>query len=140
LLAPFLVNRNMGTTRWTIRLTQSLPLTLEVHTGVGKANLDLSTLRLSRLDLTTGLGQTFVAFPSGNATVAKIQAGLGDLVLTLPPDLPARITVASGFANVHIPARFAREEKVYTTAGFTTTAGPYLDLEINAGLGSVTVN
>lgn len=139
LLAPFLAGRNAGTTRWTIHLSQSLPLELDIHTGVGKANLDLSALRLSRLDLRTGLGQTFVSFPAGYATVAKIQAGLGDVTLTLPPDLPARITVTSGFANVHIPARFARQDKVYTTTGFVTT-GAYLDLEVEAGLGTVTVN
>jgi hypothetical protein len=138
LLAPFLTNRNFATTRWDIRLTPALPLALDIHTGVGKANLDLSALRLSRLDLKTGLGQTFVSFPSGMAAVAKIQTGLGDVTLTLPPDLPARITVTSGFANVQIPARFARAEKVYTTAGFATI-GPYLDLEVDAGLGSVTV-
>jgi len=139
LLAPFLAGRNAGTTRWTIRLSQSLPLELDIRTGVGKASLNLSALRLSRLDLRTGLGQTFVTFPPDTATVAKIQAGLGDVTLTLPPDLPARITVTSGFANVHIPARFARQEKVYTTAGFAMT-GPYLDLEVGAGLGTVTVN
>jgi hypothetical protein len=138
LLAPFLADRNVATTLWDIRLTSGLPLALDIRTGVGKANLDLSTLHLSRLDLKTGLGQTFVTFPSGMAGVAKIQAGLGDVTLTLPPDLPARITVTSGFANVHIPARFARQEKVYTTAGFATT-NPYVDLEVEAGLGSVTV-
>ncbi len=139
LLAPFLADRNLDTSRWSIRLTTAIPLALDIHTGVGKANLDLSALRLSRLDLNTGLGQTFVTFPSGNAIVAKIQAGLGDLVLNLPQDVPARLTVTSGLANVHIPARFARADKVYTTPGFTTT-GPYLDLEVEAGLGSVTVN
>jgi hypothetical protein len=138
LLTPFLYNRMVAPTHWAIRLSPDLPLTLDIHTGVGKANLDLSALHLGRLDLKTGLGQTFVTFPAGQATVAKIQAGLGDVTLTLPPDVPARITVTSGFANVHIPARFARAEKVYTTAGFTTT-GPYLDLEVEAGLGSVTV-
>ncbi len=139
LLAPFLAGQSAGTTRWTIRLSQSLPLEVDIRTGVGKANLDLSALRLSRLDLRTGLGQTFVSFPAGGATVAKIQAGLGDVTLTLPPDLPARITVTSGFANVHMPARFARQDKVYTTAGFAAT-GAYLDLEVEAGLGTVTVN
>jgi hypothetical protein len=139
LLAPFLSSRNVTTTRWNIRLTPAMPLALDVRTGVGKANLDLTNMQLTRLDLKTGLGQTFVTFPAYTAATAKIQAGLGEVTLTLPPELAARITVTSGFANVHIPARFARQEKVYTTPGFTT-ASPYLDLVVEAGLGSVVVN
>ena len=81
-----------------------------------------------------------MTFPSARGIVeARIQAGLGDVNLTLPADLPARITVTSGLANVHIPARFARADKVYTTPGFVP-AEPHLELKVDAGLGNVTVN
>ncbi len=138
LLAPFLARRAADAARWNIQLTPRLPLALNIHTGAGRANLDLSALNLSTLDLKTGLGETQVAFPAAGARLATLQSGLGEVTLTLPADLPARLTVTSGLANVHIPARFARQGKVYTTAGFVA-AGRYLDLELNASLGAVTV-
>lgn len=138
LLAPFLTQRDAATAHWDIQLTPALPLALDIQTGVGTARLDLSGLNLTEVNLKTGLGQTEVIFSAGGPLRAKIQAGLGDVTLILPSDLPARLMVTSGLASVHIPARFAQAGKAYTTAGFAPT-GPYLDLELTAALGSVTV-
>ena len=138
LLAPFLANRSDEPARWSIRLSGDYPLALDVRTGVGQANLDLASLRLNRLDLTTGVGQTRVTFPAGRGITARLRAGLGEVQLTLPPEVPARIRVTSGLTKVLIPARFAQAGNVFTTPGFSP-AGVYLDLEIEAGLGSITV-
>lgn len=137
LFAPFLTSRGSNT-RWDVRLASHVPLALEVHTGVGSANVDLSGLNLTALDLASGVGQTSVVFPASGLLNAKVKAGVGDVILTLPAELPARITVASGLTGVHIPARFSRDGNVYTTVGFSPT-GHYLDLEVSAGIGSVTV-
>src|SRR5574341_526412 len=75
---------------------------------------DLSGLNLTALDLASGVGQTSVVFPSGGPLNAKVKAGVGDVILTLPADMPARITVTSGLTGVNIPARFSRAGNVYT--------------------------
>ena len=137
LFAPFLSGRDANT-RWDIRLASKVPLALDVDTGVGAANLDLSGLHLTALKLDTGVGQTNVIFPGSGPMQATVDTGVGDLTLTIPADLPTRITVDSGLTGVHIPARFSRDGNVYTTAGFSAT-GHYLDLEVRAGIGSVTV-
>jgi hypothetical protein len=56
----------------------------------------------------------------------------------LPADLPARLTVRSGLANVDVPARLSRSDNVYTTPGFDAQ-GEFLDIEVSAGIGQVTV-
>jgi Domain of unknown function (DUF5668)/N-terminal domain of toast_rack, DUF2154 len=140
MLTPFLARRNAEGAHWNIQLASSIPLTLDIHTGIGQAHLDLSGLKLLRLSLRTGLGQTFVVFPPRGSLRTTVQAGLGEVVLTIPVDLPTRLTVSSGLAAVRIPARFAQQGKVYTANGFGSDNGDYLDLELNAGLGSVTVN
>ena len=137
LFAPFLASRG-ASSRWDLKFTSSLPLALEISTGVGTANLDLSGLYLTRLDLKTGVGQTQVSFPASGPLSATVKSGMGDVTLTIPPDVPTRITVESGLAGVNIPARFGREGNVYTTFGFSA-AGHYLDLKLQAGVGTVTV-
>lgn len=136
LFAPFVARD--GHSRWDIRLTAHLPLTLEVRTQVGAADLDLSALNVNALTLTTGVGQTSVSFPFGGVPQAVVQSGVGDLTLTIPADLPTRITVKSGLAGVHVPSRFSRAGNVYATPGFSTL-GAHLDLEVQAGAGSITV-
>ena len=137
LFAPFLSGRDTNT-RWDIRLASSVPLALDVDTGVGAAALDLSGLSLASLKLDTGVGQTSVTFPASGAMTAALDTGVGDVTLIIPADLPTRLTIDSGLTGLHIPARFSRAGNVYTTAGFSTT-GHYLDLEMSTGIGSVTV-
>jgi hypothetical protein len=137
LYAPFLSGRD-STSRWDIRLAAKVPVTLKVNTGVGSASLDLSGLNLTALDLTTGVGRTSVIFPASGPLTARVKAGVGDVILTVPADVPTRITVTSGLTQVRIPARFSRDGNVYTTVGFSPS-GHYLELEVSAGIGSVTV-
>jgi len=136
-LVPFLSGQ-AAPTQWTVRLSPKFPLTLDVDTGVGSARLDLSELALSNLTLDTGVGQTTVIFPGSGVMHADLNTGVGEVTLSLPEGLPARITVKSGLTSLNIPARFAQSGEVYTTANFSTT-GDYLEVLLNAGVGSVTI-
>lgn len=137
LLLPFLAARG-ATAQWHLRLTPGLPLALEVTSGAGRTTLDLTGLDLTELTLSAGVGETIVTFPGAGALTAVLNTGVGNTTLMLPPDLPARLTVRSGLTNLSVPARFSRSDNVYTTPGFAPD-GDYLDLELNAGLGNVTV-
>jgi hypothetical protein len=139
-LMPFVAWRNAGSARWDVQLTSAIPLGLGVHTGLGRAHLDLAELKLLRLNLQTGLGPTFVIFPPRGSLRATVSTGLGAVVLTIPVDLPTRLTVSPGLVAVQIPSRFARAGQVYTANNYGAGSGDYLDLTLNAGLGSVTIN
>ncbi|MCC7358606.1 MAG: hypothetical protein IT317_03965 [Anaerolineales bacterium] len=137
LLLPFLAARN-ATAVWAVRLSPSLPLELDVTTGAGRTMLDLTGLEVQTLTLRAGVGETSVTFPSAGALTAVLTTGVGNTTLTLPEGLAARLTVRSGLTNLTVPARFSRADNVYTTSGFDTD-GDYLDLELNAGIGNVTI-
>ncbi|MCC6192655.1 MAG: hypothetical protein IT318_26835 [Anaerolineales bacterium] len=136
LLLPFLAARSV-TAAWEVNLSGELPLGLDVTTGAGSTTLDLEGLRLERLTLRAGVGQTRVIFPS-EAAEAEVTTGVGGTAIVLPGDLPARLTVNSGLASVDVPARFGRSDNVYTTPGFDP-AGGFLELEVSAGIGEVRV-
>jgi hypothetical protein len=124
--------------RWDVRLDASRPLTLSVNAGAGNVYLDLTGLTLARLELTTGVGQAEVLLPAEGAITGRVRIGAGYTLLALPPDLPTRLTIRSALASLRLPARLAQTGNVYTTAGFDT-AGDYLDLVIEAGLGTVEI-
>ncbi len=137
MLAPFLARR-ADQAHWDVRLTRGLPLALVVATGAGAATLDLTNLQLTSLDLTSGLGQTVVIFAPGQTAQAHLRTGLGATMLTLPANTSVRLTVRSGRAQVRLPLTLSPNGNFYTTAGFDT-AKPFLDIELSAGMGSVTV-
>jgi hypothetical protein len=137
LLLPFLAARNANA-QWALRLTPGLPLALAVTSGAGRTTLDLSGLDLHALTLNAGVGETEITFPAGGAITAVLNTGVGNTTLTLPAGLAARLTVRSGLTNLTLPARFGRADNVYTTPGFEPSDA-YLDLELNAGIGNVTI-
>jgi Domain of unknown function (DUF5668) len=137
LLAPFL-SRRSDTAQWEVRIARHLPLALEVDSSAGALTLDLTNLQLTSLDLNSGLGATVVTFPTGQAAQAQVRTGLGPVTLNLPAGLPVRLLVRSGLTHVSLPTTLTRAGDDYTTAAFDP-ASPFLDLELSAGMGSVTI-
>jgi len=137
LLAPFLTRRT-DTAQWEVRLAQHLPVALEVDSSAGALSLDLTNLQLTQLDLNSGLGQTVVTFPAGQAAEVHLRTGLGPVTLNLPAGVPVRLLVRSGLAHVSLPPGLTRADDSYTTPGFDTSK-PFVDIELEAGMGSVTI-
>jgi hypothetical protein len=137
LLAPFLARRP-ATARWEVRLSQNLPLALEVNGGAGAVTLDLTGLQLTSLDFNSSTGQTLIVFPASQPAQAHVRTGLGPATINLPAGIAARIRVRSGQAQVSLPTGLSHTGGFYTTAGFDG-ARPFFDLELSAGIGSVTV-
>ena len=68
----------------TLRLTNRLPVDLEVTTGVSESNLDMTGLQVRRMHLRGGLGKTEVTFdrPSGERLRSlDVESGVGELVI-----------------------------------------------------------
>ena len=79
-----------------------------------------------------------VAFPAEGRLQGSVSGGIGELVITLPPDMPTRLTVSTGIGGFSAPSSFVRRDNVYETPGFST-AGDYLDLTLSLGIGQITV-
>lgn len=129
-----------GQGRWEVQLTRRIPLDLRVETGVGETHLDLRELRVTRLDLDAGVGDVQVTFPSeAGLTTAKVDSGVGSLTLDIPSQVAARIRVDSGLGSLSIDQeRFPRSGEVYASEDFAT-AENRLELDIDIGVGEVTI-
>jgi hypothetical protein len=69
----------------------------------------------------------------------KIEAGAASVTLRLPPQAEARVRYEGGLSSLEIDrARFAQSGNSYQTAGFDA-ATDRLDIDIESGVGSVTI-
>jgi len=125
--------------RWMVELNASIPLALDVSMGAGEATLDMSRLWLTDLDLDGGKGRVEVVFPDdAGRTTAYIEVGIGDVTLSIPEGVAARIEIDSGLGSVEVAGRFQKEGNYYVSEGFDL-ASNRLYLEVDGGIGSISI-
>jgi hypothetical protein len=120
---------------WNVRLSDSLPVRLSVELGVGKVELDLSKIDVSRLKLDAGVGEGVLDLSGQRRTdlQATIQAGVGKLTVILPSGTPVSVRVEGGIGNVEARG-FARRDGRYVNDADT---GPRTEVDIEAGVGKI---
>jgi hypothetical protein len=123
---------------WDLRLTEAIPMTLQVDAGVGEADLDLSALQITDLTVDLGVGKTTLTLPATGHYRASIDTGVGEAVITLPPGLAARIRVSNGLGDVQVLGDFDRQDDVYTTPGFDQ-ADNRVELNVSGGIGRIVI-
>jgi hypothetical protein len=134
---PFIWDRNG--LDWDLRLTNEVPLSLELETGANESRVDLSSLRVPSLKLQTGASSTDVTLPASGAVVAKVQMGAAEVKLRVPQGVAARINSKSGLAEISVDtARFPRVSSGYESPDFGTSTNR-VDLMIEAGVGKVSI-
>jgi hypothetical protein len=93
---------------WDLRLNDDVPMELSVEVGAGVSNLNVGSLSLTNLTVTTGAGDVMVDL-SGSSLLSRldIDAGVGRLTLDLTGDwqnnLDASIRAGVGQLTVHLP-------------------------------------
>ncbi len=95
------------TARWEIGLTPSIPLKLTMDGASGSAQLDLTTLQLSGLEIDQGSGRMGIQLPATETSyTAKIIGGSGSLQIEIPRDanLTLRLSGKSGAVRILVPS------------------------------------
>lgn len=106
---------------WTLLLGRQTPFSLSLVADGVKANLNLSDLNISSLDLTLKANDTTIQFPSTpQSTKAIITVEAADLDLIIPSEVEARIEIASSeAADIDVDEdRFATHGQAYQTKGY----------------------
>ena len=137
---PFwMPGENIGD-NWKIEFTPRIPIELNIDAGVGKVEMDLSDLKVTTLNLKTGVGETVITFPAAaGLTRASIQAGVGQVTVQIPDGVGTRIRVSKGLGSVHTESRrFTRSGDEYVSTDYRT-AEDKLELEIKGGIGNITI-
>ena len=106
----------------------------------GASNVELTGLanaNFSTLIFNGGAGDYTLDF-SGElkqAATARIETGLGNLMLVIPEDVDARVTVEGGAINVNHSSGWGQSNRTYTQDG----SGPTLTIIVKMGAGNVTI-
>jgi hypothetical protein len=124
--------------QWDLRLNTRTRWEMDVNSGVGDVRLDLSDLRVTDLNVDSGIGAITLTLPRRGAVKARVDGGIGDVRITIPEGVEARIRVDRGLSSLNIDDRFRRRGDYYETEDLSG-AESFIDLEIDTGIGSVTV-
>lgn len=107
-----------------IAISPTVPVNLNLKTGMGEANLDLLGLNLSQLKVESGFGPVTVHLPeSTEGYKTYVEGGVGPLKVYLPAENPAKIKIEGGVGPLSV----------------VIPADADLDLSIEGGLGPVSV-
>jgi hypothetical protein len=86
---------------WDLRLSDQVPVDLTIEMGAGKVKLDTRGMKLRRLKVAAGVGEGNIDLTAVRTDLtAKVEAGIGKLVLLVPADVGVRIK-ADGIGQVH---------------------------------------
>jgi hypothetical protein len=135
------LNWTPGLYDWDVRLNADVPMVLECETGASKSTLDLRDLRITELKLETGASATEVMLPSNTGfTRVKVEAGAARVDLRVPGGVAARIKASAGLASVTVDqTRFPGFDNRYQSPDYDTATNK-VDIEIETGVGAVTVS
>lgn len=125
---------------WIFGLNKEIPLYLELETGASDARLDLSELNVTDLRLETGASSVDVTLPArAGHTRARIECGAASVSLRVPADVAARVRFKGALASVNVDRnRFPRTDGAYQSPDYDT-AEHTVDIQIEAGVGSLRV-
>jgi hypothetical protein len=131
-----------GTTLdWTFGLTRDIPLSLDYETGASESRLNLRELRLTELRLKTGASSTSIDLPANAGyTRVSVESGAASVNINVPEGVAARIQTKGGLSTIQVDSqRFPQTGGVYQSADYETAANK-VEMDIQMGVGSVTIS
>jgi hypothetical protein len=127
-----------GQALWDLRVNPDVATRLRVDTGAGSTTLDLAQLRITNLDVNIGVGQTTIVLPRQGSLEARVSGGIGQTTITVPAGVAARVQASAGIGQVHVNGNFQRQGSYYTSPGYAT-AEERIELDVDGGIGSITI-
>jgi hypothetical protein len=124
---------------WVVTLTRRIPVSLDVVTGAGRAEIDLSDLHVPDLSITTGTSKIALSLPSRGRTSARIRGGAAQIKVSIPSRVAAQIERSTALSNWTVDLnRFPEMNGVHRSPGFEE-AQDRVELMVEAGAASVEV-
>lgn len=126
---------------WDVKINKNVPISLKIESGASSADINLSDLKVTDLDIDTGASNLEISLPSGAGnTHVEIDAGASSLLIHIPEKVAAKIALKTGVSSISINSnRFPLIGKYAYESPDYAAAENKIDMTINAGVGSITV-
>ncbi len=124
---------------WRFGLSTKVPLDLEISSGVGLVDADLTGLTVASLEIETGIGRAVITLPASGSFSGRLSSGIGQTVIIIPEGAAVHVRMTTGLGGVTTPEGsrpFDLGDNEYTSPGFGT-AENRIELEIEQAIGSI---
>jgi hypothetical protein len=138
---PSMIGRDRDHTEMHVQLTPGVPLSLDVQAGAADSMMDLSALRIARLDLQTGVSNTQVRLPqAAGLTQVTVKGGIANLTFDIPSGVAAYITLSAPLSGGNVDETRFRSlgHGHYRSADYDTAANR-VALQAQVGIANITV-
>jgi hypothetical protein len=139
---PFVDGRS-DAAQMDLTLAPTVPITsLNIQTGATDAHLDLSSLRVSSLQMSIGAATTWLRFPeAAGQTAAHISGGASTLTIEIPQGVAAQIQLRGGLSTVNVDqSRFPQvSDNLYRSPNYDTATNR-VDLSIETGVTTIQIS
>ena len=122
---------------WKLRLSNEVPMELDVDIGAGRSELNLAKIDLTRLRLNIGAGQANVDL-SGERVKdmrAEIHGGVGEAIVRLPRNIGVVASVHGGLGSIDVHG-LKEEGGEYVNAAYGKAPNT-LHLTVEGGIGHI---
>lgn len=136
---------SQGKLRWDVALTPNIPLSVDIHSGVGKSTYDLSRLKLTSLEIHGGTGEIEVRLPQTEALLpAVVNGGVGEVEVDVPANSNVDLELRAGTGQIELEVgeNTALDAVIRGGVGQTdirVAPGAAVRLEAKMGLGQIDV-
>ena len=121
---------------WDLKFTDQVPLTLNLDYGAARAVIDLSGLKVDRLNINGGATDTKIKF-NDYPTQAYIDLGVSNLEIEIPKDAGAKIELDDAISQVKIRG-LTKKDDFYVTANYETAKNKIF-IDIDTGVSNIDV-
>jgi hypothetical protein len=122
---------------WRLKLTDQVPLELEIDVGAGRSDLNLSKIDLTSLRLNIGAGQVNVDLTGERSKDlhAEIHGGVGEAIVRLPKAIGVVAYVHGGLGSIDVHG-LKEEDGQYVNAAYGKSPNT-LNLTVEGGIGHI---
>jgi hypothetical protein len=124
---------------WVLKLSNEVPLELNVHMGAGQGQLKLRDVPVTRLEINMGAGQLDLDLTGDRKQDlrAVIHGGVGQATIRLPKEVGVRATAHGGIGSVNVSGlRHDGDEYVNDAFGKSKVT---IELDVQGGIGQITL-
>lgn len=135
-----LVNLDEFRSEWDLKLSEEVPMEMNINLGIGPSTLVLGDLALTRLNVEGGAGEVTIDLTGvwQNDLDARIGGGLGDINLRLPGNAGVSVEVETGIGGIDASG-LTRDGDTYTNDAYGTS-DVTLRIEIEGGAGHINLD
>jgi hypothetical protein len=123
---------------WQLRFTPRVPLDIRIDMGAGNVQADLSSLKISNLEVNMGAGSTKLTLPAveGSSSVS-VKLPVGGVTIVAPPGVGVRMRANKLLTAVNVGGgRFTHSGDEWVSYNYATSPSR-VDLRIENVIGSI---